>query len=558
MATLPLYQPTGYIPADIPRLDYANLKEQANQLTTITSALDRVSNFAFKRAAEQAEREGLQYGAENQPSAQQVMAALERGESPQELFAKPGTVFGDAARKVQAGQLRSELEVLGRKKLADLSAMVDAGSFNLKDVQQEITSQISGYARAISSISPEEGLKFRASMGTAGAGVYSKAAERAANIYNEGLKVLAKDSINTTTQILSDMFMSESDPAMIVQRTGVERTRVYDVAARTNDVKFVTDTQKEFTAKVINAMVDYLSKPEVSKNSAEVFSRLESGDVGKLSGLYKTLDKNEIIAVYAARVSQRRQIREAERANEKLDNEKTANNLLIEYFSPTTNQLRKTDIGRSLARMNVLSVEQMERFLNPDVKDGDPYAFADIRYKVRTGIITDLDELRGLTTRSGFSGRQYSSLANDLIERTGKDEGSAYKLISQASGFGDVRPGKSKNNEHQFKKEEIIINYYNEAKQASILDRGSFNAQDVARAAINRYNETDRKDVQKTDARNRLAKLTTDIKTRKKLNNEFVIDETTNADDLLQRKIINNDEYAAIVKQQNILRKEVQ
>jgi len=28
MAELPRYQPTGYLPADIPRLDFANIKEQ--------------------------------------------------------------------------------------------------------------------------------------------------------------------------------------------------------------------------------------------------------------------------------------------------------------------------------------------------------------------------------------------------------------------------------------------------------------------------------------------------------------------------------------------------
>jgi dihydrodipicolinate reductase len=78
MATLPLYQPTGLLPADIPRLDRADVKESQAQLTTITSALDRVSDFAFKKANEQAEREGLQYGAENQPSADQVLAAISR------------------------------------------------------------------------------------------------------------------------------------------------------------------------------------------------------------------------------------------------------------------------------------------------------------------------------------------------------------------------------------------------------------------------------------------------------------------------------------------------
>lgn len=558
MATLPLYQPTGYQPADIPRLDYANVKEQANQLQTITSALDRVSNFAFKKAMEQAEREGMQYGAENQPSLEQVMAASQRGESIQELFAKPGTVFGDAARKIQAGQLRTELEVVGRKKLAELSAEIESGPFNLEKIQQDITSMTTGYAKAISSISPEEGLKFRASMGTAGNSVYTKAAERAGKIYNEGLKALAKDSISTTTQIVSDTFLAEQDPAMIAQRVGIERARVYDVASKTGDVKFVQDSLAEFNIKVVNSIVDYLSRPEISKNQAEVFNRLQTGNVGKLSEVYKKLDKNEVIAIYAKRVSQDKQIFEANRSVEKMQNEEVANGLLIEYFSPTTNQVRKRDIGNQLARLKVLSVDQMERFLNPNVGDGDPYAFADIKYKVATGVITDPEELRKTTTRAGFSGRQYSALSDLLISRTRTDETAAYKMGSQAAGFGDIRPGKNKNNEHQFNKELKIFEYYEEAKQAAIADRGSFNPRETMLAAIDRYNNNDKKNVQKQDAKNKLATYSKDIRTRKRQPETFDITEETNLDDLLNAKIINNDEYVALGKLQIILRKETQ
>jgi len=56
---LPIYQPTGYLPADIPRFDRADVKETALQLQTIEGSLDKLSNFAFKKANEQAEREGL-------------------------------------------------------------------------------------------------------------------------------------------------------------------------------------------------------------------------------------------------------------------------------------------------------------------------------------------------------------------------------------------------------------------------------------------------------------------------------------------------------------------
>lgn len=303
MATLPLYQPTGYLPADTPRLDYANLKEQANQLNTITSALDRVSNFAFKKAAEQAEREGLQYGAENQPSVQQVMAALERGESPQELFAKPGTVFGDAARKIQAGQLRNELEVLGRKKLADLSVAVSSGTFNLQKVQQEITAVTNGYAKAISSVSPEEGLKFRASMATAGSGVYAEASKKAYQIYNEGVKANADELISQSPIILADTFKSESDPVMLAQRVNVEMQRVYDISKQAGP-EFLKEKLADFSRQKLNALTDYFASPEFSKNALDGLNRINRNDFGKMSEVMKGVNKDKLIKNFSERMGE--------------------------------------------------------------------------------------------------------------------------------------------------------------------------------------------------------------------------------------------------------------
>ena len=47
MADLPRYQSSGLMPADIQRLDLANVKEGLNLTKTITSSLDRMSDFAF-------------------------------------------------------------------------------------------------------------------------------------------------------------------------------------------------------------------------------------------------------------------------------------------------------------------------------------------------------------------------------------------------------------------------------------------------------------------------------------------------------------------------------
>lgn len=301
MATLPLYQPTGYLPADIPRLDRADVKESAAQLTTITSALDRVSEFAFKKAAEQAEREGLQYGAENQPSAEQVMAAIEGGKSPQELFAEPGTTFGNAARKVQAAQLRNELEVKVRNEFSRLSGMVDAGSFNLKDVQTQIKAITDGYGRAISSISPEEGLRFRASAGSAGAPVYAKAADRAYKIYGEGVKANADDLISQTPVIIADLMRVEKDPVLLAERILVERQRVMDIAGQTNDPQFFAEKRADFDRALMGAIVDYTASPDFAKTPVEGLRRMQAGDFGQLDRVMTRVNKDKLIKMYVDR-----------------------------------------------------------------------------------------------------------------------------------------------------------------------------------------------------------------------------------------------------------------
>jgi hypothetical protein len=555
MAQLPRFQSTGLLPADIQRLDFANIKESVKLTQTINQSVDRLADFAFRESFEQAKREGALFGAENQPSVEQVMLAIEEGKSPSEFFAKPGTYFGDAARKVQASQFRTELEVRGRQDLARLSATIDAGPVDMKEVTTRIKALTDGFSKALSGVDAEESLRFRASMATAGNAVYTKATEKAAKMYVEQVRVLATDALNTTTQILTDTITAEQDPAMLLARVRTERTRVIEVAKQV-DPTFLRDSMKEFDSKLVGSMVDYLSAE--TKSPSEIFKRLQTGDVGKLSEVYKTLDKNDVIATYMKKITEKNQILTATKSVEKLENEGTVNSLLIEYYRPTTNQTRKRDIGLQMARMNVLSVEQMEKFLNPDVKDGDPFVAADLKYKVVTGVITDLDELRRQTESVGLSGKQYAPLAEALISRTKSDESKAYKIIAQKSGFGDVRQGKTEANKNQYAKEEVILRYYNEAKEAAILDRGSFNPEETARIAGERYDRIDGANKKKVDARTKLDTLQQDISKRKKLKAPLIIDAQTNLDDLLKQKIINNDEYVAIGKYQETLRKENQ
>jgi hypothetical protein len=472
MATLPLYQQTGYLPADVPRLDYANLKEQAQQLTTITSALDRVSNFAFKQAMAQAEREGLQYGAENQPSVQQVMAALERGESPQELFAKPGTIFGDAARKVQAGQLRTELEVAGRKKLADLSAIVESGSFNLQEVQQEISSLTAGYAKAISSVSPEEGLKFRASMGTAGNAVYTKAADRAMQIYAEGIKANADDLISQTPTILADTFKTESDPAMLAQRVNIERQRVFDIAQQAGP-EFLREKMQDFKRQVLTSVVDYAASPEFAGSALEGLKRIQNNDFGKMSEVMKTVDKNKLIKAYSDRMGE---VATAWKRASELENETKIdikNSILDSYYMG--NISGSVAMQRIKAEGITLPDSERKSLLSGDNNGANAMMYGQFESLADRQLVGEsyFDEL---ATNKVISWKQANTLKK-TVRNDNPEMSRARQLIDFTLGINDpMSPGIGNSKKVAAETKAELLN----RQQAARLAGEPFNAYDVA------------------------------------------------------------------------------
>ena len=552
MAELPRYQPTGYLPADVPRLDFANLKESVAMTQGISSALDRLSSFAFKEAAEKAQREGAQYGAENTPSAEQLLLATKEGKNIESLLAQPGTFFGDAARKIQAGQLRNELEILGRKELANLGAQIDSGSFDLEKVQSTIKAITNGYSKAISSVDAEEGLKFRASIAAAGNSVYLEATKNYGKMVSEGKAVLANDGLIATEAMIKNAFKNQTDPLTIEGIVKSERNKILAIAIDTGNPAFINKLMESFNEKIASAVVDHVMQPNVSITDG--YLKLENGDLGKLSEVYKGLDKTKIQKLFLSKVKEKQQVYEANKSMTTLANETTANTLLIEYYSSGTTQIRKNEIGGKLARLGVLSADKIEKYLNPDAKDGDPYLQANIMYKVNTGQIKDLEELRKVTEEAGLSGRQYTPLATALLSRSKVDETNAFKKLSRTAGFGDVRPTKSKDNEEIFNKEGTLIGYYNEAKDAAILDRGSFNPNDVADAAISRYNNNNKADKQKETAQNDLNNAAKEIAEKKKIKGPFEINVNTNVDDLVKRGLIDADTATYIKKRQAILK----
>lgn len=434
MAELPRYQPSGLMPADTTRLDFADIKESIGMSRGIQTSLDRMSTFAFKEAAEKAQREGAQYGAENQPGVEQVMLAIEEGKSPSELFVKPGTAFGDAARKVQATQLRTELEVRGRQDLARLSATIEAGPVDMKEVTTQIKGLTDGFSKALASIDPEESLRFRASMATAGNAVYTKATERAAKIYQEGLQVLAGDSLAATSTILSDTLMSESDPLALQERFNVERSRVYEVAKQTGDPTFVKSTMEAFDKKRLNAIVDYVTKSDFAPTPMAGLRRLESKDFGKLANVMQSVDMDKLRKQYVDRAGETATLWKRSSELKAAENIDEVNRIKDEIWGGKISG--QVGYNRIKALGVTLPDEERKAFLHGDFAGANPQVYGEFESMADRGNLGE--EVINTYAKSGVISWKQANALKKVARGNEQDMTRARQFVQNSLGVADI------------------------------------------------------------------------------------------------------------------------
>ena len=96
MADNPRYSDTGIGysgAASTPGVDPIGMRAKAQMTGDISGLLDRMAGSLYKVAAEEAQREGLQWGAANPVSMEQLNAAVAAGKDP---LAERYTYFGRA------------------------------------------------------------------------------------------------------------------------------------------------------------------------------------------------------------------------------------------------------------------------------------------------------------------------------------------------------------------------------------------------------------------------------------------------------------------------------
>lgn len=359
MAELPRYRPLGAAISSMPSVNFIQTgAAQAQVYDSISSALDQVSEFAFKKAVAQAEREGLQYGYNNPLTNEQINQALKGGLDINDVINEPDTIFGAASRAGTAARLRTDLEAQMRTQLAGFNAYIDGGGdFSpqaLSQMEAQIQGNITGYSELLAQLDVDEAASFSATANTLASATYKNGletvlkreqavrridADKALDELPNELRAIIKASSGGFILDDEGNKISELDAALSVEANSIQQQII-----GTNDIDFINSKSTAVESAIIEAkqgvLTDFAFTEGFAENPVEFSSNLRSGNFGRYSEVYNSLDPKQ-----QAEVRQRIRTERTARENADTAQKTQSNNVYKAQAADLLVTIMKSDLG---------------------------------------------------------------------------------------------------------------------------------------------------------------------------------------------------------------------
>jgi hypothetical protein len=431
-----------------PGVDYIGPRAEAQAAGSLAQVLDRMSQYAFGEAKRQRADEGLQYAANNPPTAEQLEAA--KNGDPSSLIPQGNsTYFDQAVRKARSFELSSHFEIEGRNELAKLLSDVEAGTATSEQVEARITTLTEGFAKSLSKVEPEAALKFRATMATHGNTVLNAAysaevkrakAQRSAKFdmdFDNGVRLLE----TTVTQ----------HPEKLAAMADVFRTNVNTQALLLGDAALQKEYSTKFEVALRGAKINALTKEFASEaymgDLVTTLQKIRMGDAGRLSPVLQDLITNDFDAVakVTANVMAAQNQRDAaEKAKREDEKRKDFAEFLPLYdqavAAPEGSAQRKrlTDqIAQIAMRDNGAVPLSVIKDLREPSKEGNAMVEFNVLNGIYSGTITSNDEIY---KTPGLNGKQKVSLLKTLNSENRRDQSELDRGMARLAGI-PVQPG---------------------------------------------------------------------------------------------------------------------
>jgi hypothetical protein len=440
--------------ADLPRISTAGIEAGARATDALGQSLDRMINFAYQRRVTDAERKAKEYAIKNPLSQQQVQDALETGTGVK--VPGGGRIFQQTYQKVQANILATDLKMEANKTLTAVNAAIQSGqAFNLEDVETQIRDMIDGYTATIMALDPDQGLQFKASVTAAGNKIYQTAANQAIKIDQAARNAEFELGVRNARPVLEAIYATAGSidpdtgkPVDIDALIEIERQPFLNSVAITGNNVHLNNFNKEVSIARTNALVGFMSDRDNAETAPQAIRRMQAGDFGDLSGVFKNLTQDEKAAVekeVMASFSRQYTAETQQAALERQEAQERWNTVALSLLNPGTSESEKRNAVAWGVANNMITVQTANALLRPEPGTGDVVLEAQINDAINRRTITTLDELyqyRGQLTES-----QFQSAARNL---TSKQHSFANTYIRNAAGVTEqawITP--QRNNEYQ-------------------------------------------------------------------------------------------------------------
>jgi hypothetical protein len=554
-------------------VDQIGFRAQAQTNTTLGQILDRMSGALFEEAAKKQEKKALTDYFENYRVTDKQIEDAKNGIPVDLSLGKGFSIYDIALQKARSYELSGRFEVEAKNEHNKVYDQLVNNEISVKDAATKMSSVTEGFSRVLSKEDGEAALKFVSSMGMHASTIMSKGFELQAKRKREQDAIMLQQGLNNDIKMIEPLLEAPLElddagkprsPNVILQAV---RLTIGQKNTAVAGLERATAMQEEWDKAVRQAKINVLTKTVLSDqylaNPTQTLDAIRKGQLGNKTHILQDLIATDLKAVeevsknYMQALADRRTLNDDVQKEDKRRKEADANTLMIEFHQKNTPMKRKEDIALQVAKMGIFSLEQLDKYLSPEQKDGDPYAYANIETRIVFGDITDPAELKRVAMRSGMSGQQYTRLNSKLLEGYTQEKSDAVRYLRRVSGVPDVASmfssaGDEIKIEKNNKLNDIFEYQVNTFRQTN--PGAPIPYKQIARDVEKEYNAGDRTDANKEKARQEITNVVGDLVTSKKLPAGIVIDEDTSIDDLATKYKLKNDDVAYLRQRQKILR----
>ena len=392
--------------------------------------LDAISNMFYESRVADAEQKGKLFGVKNVPTMERITLAMQKGEDTEQFFQEGGTVFGDAARNIQAEIFRNTSYAAFADKVKVISDEIEKDLITpdqAENIGNTLQAEIDGVYDVIAEVSPEQAVKFGTQAATLANTVYQKANLKAIEIQKEAqLELIGnyettfkdnfamtlrthKGDLNTTLikmgpdmQVLSDIYRDLPNDA-------IKRSQIL--------TKLVPEI---LVGQATNLLV---ANPQYVENMSETLLALRTGKVPEELAFYNhellsEADRASILKNFRDYYKENTQIQTKQRELQKVNDTKTVTELTFQYNELADEQDKDQEKAAVIAKLediakrnpSALSYKNLQEIVNGrstlTVAEKSTNAYFAIQQMINSKGITNLKQLEDIAKEKGLSERQ--------------------------------------------------------------------------------------------------------------------------------------------------------